>query len=140
MTFRFDGFNHIVRLQRGELLIESLTKLVKEQNIGGAWVSGLGAARNAEVGYYELDKKEYVYKKLEGLLEVASLQGNIAWDGREPAIHLHGVFSDKDMRAFGGHVKELEVGGTLELLLHRWYQDKLLRFRDDDSGLKLLNL
>ncbi|HSX27338.1 MAG TPA: PPC domain-containing DNA-binding protein [Patescibacteria group bacterium] len=140
MTYKFDGYNWLVRLERGELLMENLTSLVKEQKIGGAWVSGLGGATWAELGFYSLETKDYIWKKLEQALEITSLQGNVARDGEEPVIHLHGTFSDKDMQAYGGHVKELEVAGTCEILLHRWYEPGLKRTQDDQTGLKLLDL
>jgi predicted DNA-binding protein with PD1-like motif len=140
MRYQFDGYNWLVRLERGEKLVESVTGLVREQNITGAWISGLGAATWAEVGYYDLNNKRYHWKKLEKQLEITSLQGNIAWDGEEPILHIHGTFSDENMLAFGGHIKELETAGTCEILLHRWYKQGLTRSEDANTGLKLLDL
>lgn len=140
MKFKADGFNWIVRLERGELLIESLDKIVRQEDIGGAWISGLGGAEWAELGYYDLEKQEYQWKKLDQLLEITSLQGNVSWLDGEPKLHVHGSFSDQNMRAFGGHVKELQVGGTCEILFHKWYKDHLTRSADDSVGLPLLDL
>lgn len=141
MKYRFDGYNWLVRFDRGEKLVEGLTKLIRDENIRGAWVVGLGAAESAELGYYNLDTKAYEWKKLEQLLEITSLQGNVAWDGDQPVLHLHGSFSDHELKAFGGHIKELQVGGTCEVLLHRWYeQEGLHRTQDTTTGLKLLDL
>jgi uncharacterized protein len=140
MKYKFDGYNWLVRFNRGEKLIEGLTQLVKDENIGGAWVSGLGAAEWAEVGFYDLRAKKYEWKKFDQALEITSLQGNVSWNEAEPVLHLHATLSDKDMHAYGGHLKELEVGGTCELLLHRWYEGKLQRSEDAQTGLKLLKL
>ncbi|HTE57121.1 MAG TPA: PPC domain-containing DNA-binding protein [Verrucomicrobiae bacterium] len=141
MTYRFDGYNWLVRFDRGEKLIEGLTKLVKDENIKGVWVSGLGAAEGAEVGFYNLETKAYQWKKLDGLLEITSLQGNVAWEDDQPVLHIHGTFSDHSLQAFGGHIKELHVGGTCEVLLHRWYeQEGLHRTLDSQTGLHLLDL
>lgn len=144
MTFKFDGYNWLVRLERGEKLVEELTKLVIQEKLPSAWISGLGAAMWAELSFYDLERQEYQTKKLDGPLEIASLQGNLAWSASrrsdEPAFHIHGTFSDREMRAFGGHVKELEVAGTCEILLHRWYIDSLQRKTDPDTGLNLLDL
>lgn len=125
--------------------MENLTALVQEEQIKGAWLSGLGAAMWAELGFFNLEDKTYEWKKLDQVLEIISLEGNIAWEdpltaGAEPVIHIHGVFSNRDMNSFGGHVKELEVAGTCEILLHRWYQGGLRRELDDETGLKLLEL
>jgi uncharacterized protein len=140
MTYKFDGFNWLVRLRKGDLLMRSLAEIAQKENVAGAWVMGLGAAAWAEVGYYDLEKQEYRWKKLDKTLEITSLQGNIGWDGDEPAIHIHGTFSDENMQAFGGHVKELEAAGTVELLLHRWYDSKIRRKLDGETGLKLLDI
>jgi len=140
MTFKFDGYNYLIRLDKGELLVESLTDFVKQQKIAGGWVSAVGAAASVELGFYVLEAKEYHWKKFEQLLEITSLQGNVAWKGEEPLLHLHGTFSDENMQAIGGHVKELEVGGTCEIFLHIWNSDQLTRYQDPETGLNLLNL
>ncbi len=140
MKYRFDGYNWLVRLEKGEKLVETLTQVVKDQKVGGAWISGLGACAWAEVGYYDLDAKQYEFKKLDGPLEILGLQGNVAWQNNEPVLHIHGTFSDKEMKAFGGHIKELEVAGTCEVLLHRWYESGLARKIDGETGLNLLDL
>lgn len=101
---------------------------------------GLGAAQWAEVGYYDFSSKQYKFQKYDGHIEVLSLQGNVAWDGDEPMLHIHGTFSDEDGKSFGGHVKEIEVIGTIEVFLHNWWGDKLTRSLDEESGLKLLDL
>jgi predicted DNA-binding protein with PD1-like motif len=138
--YAFDGYNWLVRFDKGDLLVEGLTQLVRDENIQGAWVSGLGAALWAELGYYDLDKQAYEWKKLDGPLEIASIQGTVAWEGEEPVLHLHGTLADRQLRAFGGHIKELQVAGTCEILLHRWYADTLRRVSSPPAQLKPLDL
>lgn len=140
MKYKFDGYNWLVRLDKDELLTQNLLNLAKQENIVGAWLSGLGAAQWVELGFYDLTAGRYLWKKIEKLMEITSLQGNIGWSGHEPVLHIHGTFSDENMAAYGGHVKDLRVGGTCEILLHRWYSGQLLRHQDEESGLKLLEL
>jgi predicted DNA-binding protein with PD1-like motif len=140
MTHRHDGYNWIVRLSRGEKLIEGLVDLVRRQGLPNCWISGMGGAQALELGFYELDKKTYKWQQFEGLFEIVSLQGNIVGGQGEPQIHIHGSFAGPDFRALGGHVKELTVGGTCELLLHQWYGDGMMRFLDESTGLNLLDL
>jgi predicted DNA-binding protein with PD1-like motif len=134
----FDGFNYIVRLERGEKLVESLVKLVKEKEIKGAWVSGLGAVEWVELGFYNLDTGEYEWKKLDERLELTGMTGNIAWQNDEPVFHMHGTFGEKDLSIHGGHVKEAEVAGTVELFIHMTYKP-LSRKKDTATGLNLLD-
>ncbi len=135
-----DQYNWLLRLEKGELFADTLSNYVTDQNIRGAWLQGLGAAMWAEVGYYDLDQKAYQWKRLEGPLEITGLQGNVAWQGDKPVLHVHATFSDKSMLAFGGHLKDMEIAGTCEVFLHRWYGDELSRSLDDTTGLNLLDL
>lgn len=140
MHYQFDGYNYLVRLDKGERLVERLSELIANGNIQGAWVSGIGAASWVELGYYHHEKHEYQWRKLEQSLEIVSLQGNAAWHENKPFLHLHGVLSDVEMKTYGGHVRELEVTGTCEIFLHLWNKDTLSRRPDSDTGLKLLGL
>lgn len=144
MTYTHDGFNYLVRLEKGELMMQSLQQLVRDEYIAGAWISGLGAALWCELGFYHLDAHEYSFKRIDpaaGALEITSLQGNVSWMNDEPKLHIHGSFSDEKMQGYGGHVKELAVGGTCEVFLHMLQGDqKLTRALDTESGLPLLQL
>jgi predicted DNA-binding protein with PD1-like motif len=140
MTFRHDGFNWIVRLERGEKLVESLMAFVRDHGVPSCWVNGLGAASSVELGYYQLDQKTYAWKSFDQLLEIVSLQGNIVGQLGDPKVHLHGVFSDQNYQTLGGHVRELTVGGTCEIMLHRWQTDRINRSLDTDTGLNLLDI
>ncbi|MDZ7786521.1 MAG: PPC domain-containing DNA-binding protein [Candidatus Saccharibacteria bacterium] len=140
MKYQHDGYNWLVRLEKGEKLVASLTELVAKENIQAAWISGLGAALQSELGFYDLKSREYNFKTIDKTLEITSLQGNVSRSGSEPKLHIHGSFSDENMRVFGGHVKELTVGGTCEIFLHRWFKDELTRSHDDTVGLPLLDL
>lgn len=140
MTHLFDGYNYLVRLEKGELLIESLVAFMKEQQIKGGWISAIGGALSAELGFYDLTAQHYSWKKYDDLMEIISLQGNAAWDGENPVLHLHGSFSDQSMQPYSGHVKELVVAGTCEVFLHVWNKGQLKRSHDEPTGLKLLDL
>lgn len=142
MTYVFDDYNYVLRFDKDELLIEALVSFVQQQDIRGAWVSGLGAARWCELGFYHLDRQEYSFQRIDspaGALEITGLHGNVAWLDGEPKIHIHGSFADEHMRAYGGHVKELAVGATCEIFLHQ-SQIELRRNDDTATGLPLLDL
>lgn len=141
MTYRYDGYNWLVKLSKGELLGDSLQEVVKKENIRGAWISGLGGVLWVELGYYDLEQKKYHWQKRDDLPELTSLQGNVAWKDDQPLLHLHGTFSNTQMQGFGGHIKEMAVGGTCEILLHRWYETGgLSRSEDGITGLTTLDV
>lgn len=141
MRVRFDGYNWLVRLEKGEELTKSLVEIVKKENIRTGWVYGIGAASSAEIGLFDPKTQDYKWKKFDKDLEILGLQGNIAYIHDEPAIHLHGSFSDESMQAFGGHIKGLVVSVTCEIFIHNWFsQDSITRSPDKQTGLNLLDI
>ena len=140
MTHSFDGFNYLIRLDKGERLSEVIDKFVAETKIEGAWLSGLGTASEVTLGFYNLSSKEFKWRTFGGMMEAASLTGNLAYDQQgKMMFHLHGVFSDDEYQTVGGHVKDLVAGATLELFVHRAYQP-MHRKLDENIGLQTLDL
>lgn len=140
MTHSFDGHNHLIRLKRGERLSVAIEQFVAESKIEGGWISGVGAASDVELGFYNLSAKEYKWRKFGSMMEIVSLAGNLAYDEQgKMMFHLHGVFADDEYQTVGGHVKDLVAGATVELFVHRSYQP-MQRKHDDDTGLQLLDL
>lgn len=141
MTFLFDGYNYVVRLNRGERLGEALLDFIKQTDLPpGAAVSGIGGATSVELGFYDLEAKEYLWKTYDGIYEIVNLTGTLASDpSGKPMFHLHGSFGDRSYQVIGGHVRDLVVGGTCELFVHRTIKP-LKRVHDEDTGLSVLDL
>lgn len=140
MKFSFDGFNYLIRLDKGDKLSSSLDTFMKETKLEGAWVNGLGATLKATLGFYDLDKREYRWQEYDGLREIVSLTGNLAYDQDGSFVfHLHGVLSDEEYRTVGGHIQDLTAGATVELFVHRAYQPTKRKL-DESVGLNTLDL
>lgn len=140
MKYSYDGFNYWARFDKGERLSESFQQFFEETGIDGAWVSGIGAALECELGFYNLDNQEYQWQKYDGMREILSLQGTLAKnEAGDMMFHLHGTFGDENYQTIGGHVKDLVVGGTLELFIHRSFVP-LQRKTDKNVGLQTLEL
>ena len=131
--------NYTIILQKDEALIANLEGFCEAHDITAGFFHGLGGVMSVELGYYHLDRKEYEFQKLDEVLEIASLHGNIALKDGEPFVHAHGVFSDAELKTYAGHVKELVVGGTCEIHLQT-FDGKWRREKDDATGLSLINL
>ena len=125
-------------LNRGEKLHAKLQEFAREHELKGAWVQGLGGSGVMTLGYYNLAEREYEWREYSDNLEILSLQGNLAWVDGEPFWHIHGSFGDRDFASVGGHVKEMTVGLTCELLVTPLDTSHTRRF-DDETGLKLLD-
>lgn len=132
---------YVIALARGEELIATLTKFCGDNNIEGAMFTGIGAVERVEIGYYDLEKREYFFRDEPGVFEVASMQGNVALVDGKPFIHAHAVLSrcDETCACIGAHIKEAFVAVTLEVFLTP-LGISLSRKLNDDIGLKLLEL
>ena len=131
--------HYVLVFQKDEPLIANLEGFCEAHEITAGFFHGLGGAMSVELGYYHLDRKEYEFNKLDEVLEIASLHGNIALKDGEPFVHAHGVFSDAELKTYAGHVKELVVGGTCEIHL-QVFDAKWKREKDDATGLSLMSL
>jgi predicted DNA-binding protein with PD1-like motif len=140
MVHSFDGYNHLIRLERGERLSEVIERFFTEAKIEGGWVSGLGAASEVTLGFYNLSAKDYKWRTFGSTMEIVSLGGNIAYDEQGKLIlHLHGSFANDEFQVVGGHIKDLVAGATVELFVHQSYLP-IHRQHDEATGLQLLNL
>lgn len=131
-----DNF-YLIRLYKGEEAFSELKHFFASQNFGSAVFEAIGAATKLELGFYDLEKREYVKKVLEEDFEAAPLIGNIARMGDEVIVHAHGSFGREDLSTVSGHVFSLVVGGTLEVAL-RVFENRAERALDEETGLNLL--
>lgn len=120
--------------KKGDNFLEKLNKKLAAQNITSAFFYGFGGFLEAELAFYDLEKKKYLTKTFaKGPYEVLNVTGNVAGE----VIHCHATLGDRKYRAFGGHVQRAVVGGTLELNVLQLEQS-LQRSRDEETGLNLL--
>ncbi|MBI4037995.1 DNA-binding protein [Candidatus Curtissbacteria bacterium] len=139
MVFNKTTGQILIRLSKGEELIENLTKFCQKHGIKTAQVMGIGAVLWADIGHYDLSKKEYLYKKYEHTMELTSLLGNVSEKDGKPYLHLHVNISDKDGKTYGGHLKEAVCAGTIEIFLTP-IETTLNRRFDNETGLALWDL
>lgn len=140
MKYSFDGYNYLIRLDKGDHLLESVERFVGETSLEGAWLNGLGAVSEVTLKIYDLDKKEYHSRTFEGVREAVSLTGNIAFDDNgKMVVHMHGVFGDEQYQTIGGHVQDFTAAATIELFIHRAYRPTK-RKMDESVGLQTLDL
>lgn len=138
MQYQDTDRGYLVVINKGENLVSTLTEFAKEKDISNAVFRGIGAVESLTCGYYDLQEKEYHFHDYEQMLEVVSMIGNVMLKDDEPFIHVHGVFTDETNNAFGGHVKEMTVGVTLEVYLET-LDSKCDRQLNEEIGLFLIN-
>jgi uncharacterized protein len=128
---------YVFNLARGEELMETLLARCKEEGIAGATLTGLGAADELELAYYNLKSKQYVRHAINEETEILSLAGNLGELEGQRMLHIHGVFGRRDLTAFGGHIFKLRVSGACEIHLTA-FSRPFIRAFDDETGLNLL--
>lgn len=128
----------VLILETGEEVIATLTKFAKERHISAGHFAAIGAFSGAAIGYYDMDKKDYLRNEVKEQVEVVSLIGDIALDKGSPKIHAHAILGRRDGSAMAGHLLDGYVRPTLEIVLED-SDGKLQRRFDPQSGLALID-
>lgn len=134
---KFDD-KYIVRLDRGEEVIESLMTFIRKEGITLGSITGLGASDNVEIGLFNIEKKEYKKNTYNGDYEITSLIGNISTMDNEPYLHIHINLADEDNKVIGGHLTKCIISATCELFIQR-IEGYVDRTKDEEIGINLLD-
>jgi len=130
----------LIALDAGDEVISSLKRIAESERIGLASIQGIGAVRNAVLGYLDLDQKQYLKREFgEESMELVSMLGNMARLEGEPVVHAHVVLSDREMRCFGGHLFEATTTVTVEISM-RVFEGEVSRQFDPNFGANLLTI
>ena len=117
MNYRKVNDKIFVNLQTGDLINESIWGIAVEENISNAWINGIGAIDNVEVGYMDVENKKYQKRNFDEYYELLSLIGNITYRDGVPFVHTHVTFSDTEYNVFGGHLFDANITATGEIIL-----------------------
>ena len=115
MEYRRFGDKYVLRVDKGEEVLESITKLCRLEDIKLGYAVGLGATDHIVVGLF--DTKAKVYKKTEimGPMEITSLVGDISTMNGETYLHFHINVCDENMNVRGGHMNACYISATGEI-------------------------
>jgi uncharacterized protein len=106
-----------VVFEPGEEVIELLTGFAREYNIRAARFTAIGAFSEAVLGYYDLERKDYIRIPVDKQVEVLSMIGDVAVEDKRPRMNAQVVVGKRDGSAHGGHLLSGLVRPTLEVLL-----------------------
>lgn len=126
-------------LETGDEVMAALQRFAEEHGLTASRVSAIGAFERAEVGFFEIDRKDYHRIPVDTQVEVLSLSGDIALDAGKPKLHLHTVLGRRDGSTVGGHLLKATVRPTLEVLLIE-SPSYLRRVCDPRYGIALIDL
>jgi predicted DNA-binding protein with PD1-like motif len=128
-----------VVLDAGEDAVRALERFAKEHGLKASRVSAIGAFESAELGFFEVERKDYHRIRVDTQTEVLSLAGDIALDGTQPKLHLHAVLGRRDGSTVGGHLLGAVVRPTLEVIVTE-SPNYMRRVCDPRFGLALIDL
>ena len=123
-----------------EPVVAPLTAFAEQQGLAASQFTAIGAFREATLGYFNLERKDYDRLPVREQVELLSLIGHVTRepDGA-PNIHAHVVLGKADGAAVGGHLIEAVVRPTLEVVLSE-APAHLRRRKDPATGLALIDL
>ena len=138
MEYRKFDRGYVLRLDPGEEIVASLTRLVEEEKIELASVSALGAANDVTIGIFNTTEKQYHSQRYQGDYEISALVGNVTRKDGEPYLHLHITIGNPVTgEVHAGHLSSATISATLEMFLQVW-DGRVGRKFSDTVGLNLL--
>jgi hypothetical protein len=138
MNYSCDNDKIFVSISKGDFVNQSLLDVAKINNVDFGWINGIGAIIDPELGYYDIENKEYIKKIIKGEFELTSLVGNITFNGDIPFIHSHITFSDLDFKAYGGHLFDCRVAAAGEFIIFKG-SNRVYREYNNEIGLNVWN-
>jgi len=137
MEYRVFGETIVLRLEKGEEIIESIKKLCEKENIKAGSISGLGATNQVIVGLFKVDEKKYYSNTFEEDFEITNLTGNISRMNGEVYLHIHGTFANVEGKCIGGHLNKAIISATSEIIIHKINGEVGRKF-SEEIGLNLI--
>lgn len=120
IIIKLDKDRYFLRIEPNEELFSSLLNFAEKYKVKSGFLYGIGACKSCIIGRYNERKKNYDWKKINQQMEIGSLVGNLTIKENHPYLHLHCVLGDKNLKAISGHLKELVVFPTLEIVFFRF--------------------
>jgi len=117
MNYRIDSDRIYMTLAKGDLINKTFEEYAESNDIGCAWINGIGALENPEIGYYSLEMKTYRHKIFSGDYELLSLLGNITLKEGKYFSHTHITFSDSNYQVYGGHLFDAKITAAGEFIM-----------------------
>lgn len=139
MQFRQFDNKFILRIDKGEEIVETLKTFCSKQQIKLGSVSGIGATNEATIGLFLTSTKEYIKKEMTGDMEIAPLVGNISTMNGQTYLHLHVNLGDSKHKSWSGHLNRAVCSATFEAIIDS-IDGEVEREFSDEIGLNLLKI
>ena len=96
MEYKKIGETYYVRMDRGDEIIGNILEICRKESIPSVIFSGIGGCSSAELQVFIPESGSFETERLEGMLELVSLNGNVvSADDGQLYHHTHALFSFK---------------------------------------------
>ena len=137
MEYRKFSQGYVLRLDPGEEIVASLTRLVEQEQVQLGSVTAIGAANDVTIGIFSTQEKQYHARRYQGDYEISALVGNVTRKEGDPYLHLHITIGNPVTgEVHAGHLTSATISATLELFLQVW-DGQVGREFSDQVGLNL---
>ena len=126
----------ILRMDRGEEILETLKTVALKENIKLASVSAIGACDHFVAGVYSIPEQKYYKNEFNGVFEITALVGNINTMNGEYYAHLHITCADEKCNCLGGHLNEARISATCEMIINI-IDGSVDRVKNPDTGINV---
>ncbi|MBR0508404.1 MAG: DNA-binding protein [Clostridia bacterium] len=137
MEYRRFNDTILLRIDRGEEIIECVRLVAERERVRLASVEALGATDDFTVGVYDVPTKHYDQKTFTGPHEIVSLVGTITEKDGAFYQHLHMSAGNRNCEVVGGHLNRATVSVTCEMVI-RVLPGAVDRAPDPETGVNLL--
>ncbi len=129
----------IVRIDKGEEVVDSLKIICKNLDIKLGSIIGIGSTDKVTIGLLNTKTKKYQSKEFIGDHEITLLVGNTTMMNEEVYLHLHITICNIEHKAIGGHLTSAIISATFEGIIDV-IEGQITREHNDDVGLNQLKL
>lgn len=127
----------LLRIKPGYELFNSLLNFAKKYKINSGFFYGIGASKKCLIGRYNEKKKDYDWLEIKKQMEIGSLIGNLTLKEGHYYLHIHATLGDENLRTISGHLKELIVFPTCEIMFFV-FKNRIKREFNKITGLYLI--
>ncbi|GGC68508.1 hypothetical protein GCM10011387_22400 [Pedobacter quisquiliarum] len=109
--------NYLLVLSPGDELMSGIAAFAEQYHVKYAHYTGFGDAMSAKLGWFDAGRKMFKSVPLDQPSEVTSMTGDISLYNNKPLAHTHFSTAIEDGSVYGGHLFELIVGPTFEVII-----------------------
>ena len=136
MNYKIIDNTILLSLKKNEYINASIKYIFEVEKLKFGWINGIGAIYDIEIGYFDINKKDYVKKQFSGHYELLSLSGNISIKEGSRFVHTHITFCGTNYKVLGGHLFDAKIAAAGEFMIDA-SSFKIKRKYNQDIGLHL---